>query len=213
MMKKVRGVSIVVLLLASIAGTTFITATASVGDAVFFAGNTSVAGAFQQTVPWRTFSSAEGKFSLLMPIEPKVEVQDVDSSVGKLTMYSYTSSTSTAYLMASYGDYPNEPVDADHIEQVLDGVQSGVLGSIAGEKLSGNKIVLKGRAISGAAPVEYPGREFTGKKMQDGGSEIFFSWRVYLVGRRLYPLAVVTNKANAASPDVAKFLTSFQLTN
>jgi len=70
---------------------------------------------------------------------------------------------------------------------------------------------LKGRGKSGAL-VEYPGRDFTGTKMNQG-SEIFFSWRIYLVGRRLYQLAVITNKAEANSPDVSKFLTSFQLTN
>jgi len=151
-LKELRVAPIIVLLLASIA----------------FA-----ASAFQEA-PWRTFTSAEGKFSVLTPTEPKTEVRDVDSAVGKLTMYSYSSSSKAAYLLVSFGDYPNEPVDADHIEQVLNGVQSGVLGSIGGETISENKIVLKGRPNSGTTPVEYPGREFTGKKMGEG-SEIFFS--------------------------------------
>ena len=193
MLEKLRVVLILVLLLASI------TAAAS------------VAPAFQDAAPWRTFTSAEGKFSLLMPAETKTEVQDVDSEVGKLTMYSYTASSKDAFLMASYGDYPREPVDADHVEQVLTGVHDGVLKSIGGQELSNSKIVLKGRAKSGAL-VEYPGRDFTGTKMNQG-SEIFFSWRIYLVGRRLYQLAIITNKADANSPDVSKFLTSFQLTN
>jgi len=171
----------------------------------------SINPVFQDAAPWRIFTSAEGKFSLLMPTEPKTEVQDVDSEVGKLTMYSYASSTKVAYLMASYGDYPSEPVDAEHVERVLNGVRDGVLNSIGGEKLSDNKILLKGRANSGAA-TEFPGREFTAKKMYKG-SENVFSWRIYLVGRRLYQLAVVTNKADANSPDVSKYLTSFQLTH
>ena len=96
--------------------------------------------------------------------------------------------------MVSYGDYPREPIDADHIEQVLTGVHDGVLKSIGGQELSNSKIVLKGRAKSGAL-VEYPGRDFTGTKMNQG-SEIFFGWRIYLVGRRLYQLAVIINKAD-----------------
>lgn len=173
---------------------------------------TSLASAFQEPEPWRTFNSPEGKFSLLMPTEPKVKVQEVDSAVGKLTLYTYASSNKVAYMMASYGDYPKEPADAANAEKVLDDVREGVLKSIGGEVISGNKIVLKGRASAGAAVLEYPGREFAAKKTgQD--SEVVYNWRVYLVGRRLYQLAAVTNKADAASPDVPKFLTSFQLSN
>jgi hypothetical protein len=173
---------------------------------------TSIASAFQEAPPWQTFKSAEGKFSVLMPTEPKVQVQDVDSSVGKLTLYSYGSSSKAAYLIVSYGDYPNEPTDAANAEKVLDGVREGVVKGMEGEVLSGERIVLKGRANAGTALVDYPGREFTGKKMHEG-SEIYFSWKVYLVGRRLYQLAALTNKADATSPDVQKFLTSFQLAN
>lgn len=188
MFKKVRVASIVILLLAPIVS------------------------AFQEVAPWQTFKSPEGKFSILMPTDPKVEVQDVDSVVGKLTLYSYSASSKAAYLMASYGDYPNEPTDAANAEKVLDGVRGGVLESIGGEVLSDSRIVLRGPASSSGATIEYPGREFSGKKIKEG-SEIYFSWKVYLVGRRLYQLAVITSKADVTSPDVQKFLTSFQLAN
>lgn len=168
--------------------------------------------AFQETTPWKTFNSAEGKFSVLLPAEPERQVQDLDSVVGKLTMYSYTCLGKAGYLMVSYSDYPREATDAANAEQILDGVVAGVQKSLAGEVFPSNKIVLKGSANTGATPVEYPGREFTGKKIHEG-SEIFYSWKVYLVGRRLYQLAALTNKANATSPDVSKFLTSFQLAN
>jgi hypothetical protein len=175
---------------------------------------TPIASAFQEPAPapWRPFNSPEGKFSLLMPTEPKVEVQEVNSPVGKLTLYSYASSSKAAYLLVSYGDYPNEPVDATNAEQVLDDVRAGVLKSIGGEVLSGDKIVLKGRAKSTAPLIDYPGREFVATKTLQG-AEVVYNWRLYLVGRRLYQLAVVTKKADATSPDVQKFLTSFQVTN
>jgi hypothetical protein len=188
MLKNLRVVPIIVLLLAPIAS------------------------AFQETAPWRTFNSPEGKFSVLMPTEPKLAVQDVDSAVGKLTLYSYASSSKAAYLLAAYGDYPKEPSDGAQVELVLDGVVDGVLKGIGGEKISENKIVLRGRANSDAALIDYPGREFTGKKIIEG-SEVFFRWRIYLVGRRLYQLAAITDKADATSLDVPKFLTSFQLTS
>src|SRR5439155_16557761 len=131
-----------------------------------------VAAAFQDA-PWQTFNSREGKFSVLLPTEPKVEVQDVDSAVGKLTLYSYSASNKVGYFMASYGDYPVEPSDAANAEQILNGVRDGVLNSISGEKLSDTNIVLKGRTVSGpttsgATTIDRPGREFTAKKIIDG---------------------------------------------
>ncbi|HEV2884961.1 MAG TPA: hypothetical protein VGW36_08890 [Pyrinomonadaceae bacterium] len=171
---------------------------------------TTIASAFQAGAPWKTFNSAEGRFSVLMPSDPKVEVKDVDSAVGKLTLYTYSSSSSAGYLMASYGDYPREPSGTAATEKVLDDVTSGVLKSLGGEKVSENKIKLKGPTYAGGTLVEYPGREFTANKTLESG-EVVFSWKIYLVGRRLYQLAMVTSKAQAGDPEVQKFLGSFEV--
>jgi hypothetical protein len=178
MLKKTLATSIVILLLSSL-----------------------VLG-FQEAEAWPTFNSPEGRFSVVMPTKPRVEVKDVDSAVGKLTLYSYSSSTAAVFLLVSFGDYPKEPADAAHKEDVLDGVRDGVLKGLGAELLSEERITI---GIN-------PGRAFVAKKT-DKDSELVFHWRVFLVGRRLYQLGVVMQKQNAETPDTTKFLKSFQLTS
>lgn len=153
----------------------------------------------QQT--WQRFDSPEGRFHILMLGKPQVEVKDVDSPVGKLTLYAYSASNDTGYFLVSYGDYPVEPKDAAQLESVLDGVTTGVLKGLGAEILGEQrKIALKG----------FPGREFKAQKAVNG-AEVIFSWKIYLVGRRLYQLAVVTQKSQDDAPEVVKFLTSFEI--
>ena len=153
---------------------------------------------YGQGVGWENFNSPEGRFNILMPTKPKLEVKEVDSRVGKLTLYAYSASNNTGYFIVSYADYPAEPNEK---ETMLDAVRTGVLNGLS-VAMSGTE---KKIAIFG-----YPGREFSASKtVQD--TEVIFTWRIYLVGRRLYQLAVVTPKADANSPDIAKFLTSFEL--
>jgi hypothetical protein len=156
---------------------------------------------FQEPEKWPTFNSPEGRFGVVMPTKPKVEVREVDSAVGKLTLYTYSSSTSAASFMASFGDYPNEVTDVAQKEAVLDGVRGGVVNGLEAELVSEEKIMIGAN----------PGRAFTARKAAAGGTEYLFRWRIYLVGRRLYQLGVVVDKKNSAEPDSAKFLTSFQL--
>ena len=104
--------------------------------------------------------------------------------------------------MLSYADYPNEASSVTQQEAVLDGVRGGVLKGLEAELMSETKVTLNG----------HPGREFRAKKLSEG-SEVVFSWRILLVGRRLYQMGVVTTKADAESADIQKFFTSFQLSN
>jgi hypothetical protein len=160
----------------------------------------SVAVAFQTDQAWPTFDSPEGRFSVVLPTKPTVEVKDIDSAVGKLTMYAYSSSNNVAYFMVSFGDYPKDPTDAAQKETVLDGVRSGVVKGLEGTLLSETKITIDG----------HPGRAFKAKRIVEG-SEMVFNWKIYLVGRRLYQMAVATTTPNAESPDVGRFLASFKL--
>ena len=158
--------------------------------------------AFQEGVEWPTLSTPEGRFSVLMPTKPETAVRDVDTAVGKLALYTFASSNNTGQFMLSYADYPNEVSNATQQETVLDGVRGGVLKGLEAELMSETKVTLKG----------HPGREFRAKKMS-GDSELVFSWKMFLVGRRLYQMGVATTKADAESADIQKFFTSFQLSN
>ena len=103
--------------------------------------------------------------------------------------------------MLSYADYPNEANTAEK-DKVLDGVIDGVLKGLQGELISQNKVTLKGN----------PGREMRARRTVEG-SEMIFSWKVILVGRRLYQMGVGTTKSDAESPDIQKFFMSLQLSN
>jgi hypothetical protein len=145
--------------------------------------------------------SAEGRFSVSMPSKPEQGERDVDSAVGKLKLHTFGASNDVGQFMVSYADYPTEAASAAQQESVLDGVRGGVLKGLQAELISETKVSTKG----------YPGRELRATKVTEG-AEIVFSWKIFLVGRRLYQMAVATVKAEAESPDIQKFFISFQLT-
>lgn len=165
-----------------------------------------LAAGFQQgkavgPAPWRKFSSDVGRFNVLMPVAPKVSSREAESPAGKLTLHVFDASSGLGYFAVTYADYPGAARDAAHAEQVLDGVRTGVLRGVKGELLSEKKISIKG----------HPGREFKASgKVQ--GFDVVFTWRIYLVGQRLYQLAVGTQAKDSEHADIAKFLTSFELT-
>ncbi len=160
----------------------------------------SVGLAFQQTSEWSHLDSAEGRFSVSMPSKPEPTSRVVDTAVGKLPLYTFGSATRVAQLIVSYADYPSEPSDAAQYEKVLDGVRDGVLKGLDADLLIETRITLQG----------HPGREWRAIKAA-GDVEIVFSWKVYLVGRRLYQLGAATTKADAEAPEVERFFNSFQL--
>lgn len=133
--------------------------------------------AFQERVEWPTLSIAEGRFSVLMPTKPETGVRDVDTTVGKLALYTFASSNTIGYFLLSYADYPNEASTATQQEAVLDGVRGGVLKGLDAELISETRVTLRG----------HPGREFRAKKLSEG-SEVVYSWKLFLVGRRLYQM-------------------------
>ena len=156
--------------------------------------------AFQQTAEWSKLDSVEGRFSASMPSKPEPGTLDVDTNFGKVSLYTFSSSSQVAQLVMSYADYPREPSDVAQYEKVLDGVRDGVLKGLKADLISETRVVLK----------NHPGRELRAKKMS-GEVEIVFTWKMYLVGRRLYQLGAATTKADAEAPDLQRFFNSFQL--
>lgn len=155
----------------------------------------------QQTPEWVKVNSTEGRFSASMPATPERDVQDVDTAVGKLQLYSFSSAGNAGQFMLSYADYTREPTTAEQ-EKVLDGVRGGVLKGLNAELVTETKITLQG----------HPGREFRAVRVTDG-SEVVFNWKMFLVGKRLYQMGVGTMKSDAESPDIQRFFKSFQLAN
>ncbi len=161
----------------------------------------SIVLGLQTPVEWFKVNPPEGRFSVLMPAKPDAGVRDVDTAVGKLALHTFNSSNRTANFMISYGDYPEAPPGPQQ-EAVLDGVRGGVIKGLNAELISEIRVTQGG----------HPGRELRMKKVSEG-SEIMFSWKMFLVGRRLYQMGVATTKTDPESPDIQKFFRSFELLN
>ncbi|HKZ79207.1 MAG TPA: hypothetical protein VJ124_12970 [Pyrinomonadaceae bacterium] len=173
--------------------------TKTIGASLLVVILNTLAFSIQQPAPWQKFDSPEGKFNVLLPSQPEVEVKDIESAIGKLTLYAYSSKNDTSYFQVSYADYSLAPTD-EQIESVLDGIRRGVMDGLKAELISEKKVFLH----------SYPGREFVAQKT-DEGVDIIFNWKIILVGRRVYQVAVASSPKDSDSPDVQMFLASFDL--
>jgi hypothetical protein len=134
-----------------------------------------------------------------MPPNPKLEIDDIDTAVGRLKSYTYQSSNETGVFLVTYMDLRTE-LGEDRQEQLINGVRDAFVEGSSSVLASDGKITLRG----------HKGREFI-SRTTDEGVKIVFKSKIILVGRRLYQIAAGTSEANSASPEVAKFLTSFDL--
>jgi len=150
---------------------------------------------------WENFSCSEGRFTFLVPTKPTVTNRELNSKVGKLTLYSYTSGNGVALFIGTFGDYPNAADDSDEAERILDSVRNGVIRGASAQLVSEKSMRVKG----------HPGRELTGTARVEE-MDVIYTWRIFLVNRRLYQLTAATLSTNANHPDLTKFLNSFELT-
>lgn len=146
-----------------------------------------------QPAGWIKYSSAEGRFSILLPSQPKTSEQSVDSAVGQMTNHVFLSQTGSAAFALSYADYPQNDADP---QKVLDEVRAGALKGINGQLISVKNITHKG----------YPGREF-----QASVEGALYSSRIFLVKTRLYQMVCVAPAAQLSNEQINAFLTSFDL--
>ena len=145
---------------------------------------------------FKEFSSAEGRFKVLMPGAPKEQAQ----AAGPITMKNFMIEEKDGAYMASFAELPiaaNEP-DA-MTQQRLDGSRDGALRNTNAKLKKESKITLAGK---------YPGREIEADL--PGGKGIVRA-RVWIVNQRLYMVQVIGTAAWASSNDANKFLDSFTL--
>jgi len=154
----------------------------------------------QENSAWTSFTSAEGRFTVLMPAKPNTEVKDTNTAQGNLALHLFSAANDNGYFLISYNDFPN--VDETNVQTALEAGRTGAIESMGGELVSERKISMG----------NIPGLEFSAKKISEG-PEIIANARLYFVGHRLYQLLVLAYKPHADSPDIQKFLTSFELAN
>ena len=123
---------------------------------------------------WKEFSSEEGKFSVRMPAEPKLNRQDVDTPLGKLPVYLYVAQTGSGGYMVGYSDFPNYSETPEFLAAVYKGARDKVLSADAARRLlSETEIKIEG----------YAGREWL-----IADASMLYRAQTFLVKGRLYQL-------------------------
>lgn len=155
---------------------------------------TTLAVAFQDPGEWVRFESAPGRFSVLMPTQPTEEKETKDSALGPYTTSLYHSKGNREVYAAGWVDYDSKyNFDA---QKELDANRDNFVKSVNGTLGSTTKITYK----------DNPGIEFEGTT-----PNYSFKSRVYVVGRRPYMLMVLFPPGGEGSPNINKFLSSFEL--
>jgi hypothetical protein len=149
-------------------------------------------------IAWRDYTSKAGAYSILMPGQPDEQKQSVDTSAGRVDVYTSIFENRAGAFIVAYTDYPNDAVQGSDPQALLD----SAINNLQGTLLNKANITLDG----------FPGREFEVEIPSDGTRPTgVMTARHFLVGHRLYQVAVVTPK-NPSTPDNApKFLDSFRL--
>jgi len=164
------------------------------------ARETPGAATAQTETPWVKFTSPEGRFSVLLPHEPKFE-QVAASDTSGITNYRYSDLENGYGFICEYFDVDSIGSDPEHF---LDLTRDGILKGAGATKVGEEKISLS----------TYPGRELQMAFTVNEGTEITARTRIYLVDKRLYSLTFLHVKsmdATTASATGKKFFASFEL--
>lgn len=153
-----------------------------------------------KTPTWQDFSSKTGSFTISMPGTPAESVQPLETPMGEIKNYAFTSKQQDGKVTysVSYVDLP-DVVTSMNSTLVLEMVASGLVNN-------DNVKVLKEQATK---LQEHPGRTF---KLSTPGDKLTHH-HAYLVKNRLYQVVVEHPVAQevALMEDVERFFTSFKL--
>ena len=163
-------------------------------------GSGSAGNELYTQTDWIKFNSPEGRFSVLLPHEPKFESVAATETSG-ITNYRYSDIESGYGFICEYFDVPSA---GDDVQSFLDTTRDGILKGAGATKVSEEKISLN----------SYPGRELQMSFTLKEGTEIIARTRIYLVDKRLYSITFMNVKSmdSALVADYAKkFFASFEV--
>lgn len=145
---------------------------------------------------WQKFIFRDGGFSVWMPegISSK-ETVILETVIGQLNFEVFTSNPPSWRFVAAYAQELTQEQLQDP-QALLTAVRDGIIQKTA-FKLTGDRNIPDN---------QYPGKELS---MQDGDESITF--RVYLIGGRVYVLAAGQKNAQGISSEVVSFFDSFRL--
>jgi hypothetical protein len=142
---------------------------------------------------WVDFSSAEGRFSIVMP--GKVTEGKIDLHTDNLTAtaHSFTALSPSIDVMCGFFDFPSIP---DSVDRVFDETRNGSIRNVHGSLLTEGKLTLDGA----------PGRRFR----STGIGKAFVDEEMYLADRRLY-LITITTATKKPDKNINKIFDSFRI--
>ena len=154
---------------------------------------------------WKTTTSKEGKFTLMMPQEAKQSIKKIPSDPDTLIMHLFMYDASAAQednlvYLAIYTDYAEsyKNKSAEEINTLLNNSVDGAMNKVNGTLVSKTDIKKDG----------YPGKEYY-IDFQNGAAEIHS--RAYLVKNRMYILETIYVTASKGNKSDERFMNSFVL--
>lgn len=159
----------------------------------------TLANGFQTNAEWTKYTSAEGRYSVLLPQEPKLSAQEDTASNGEKAMvYTAQSLDSDSRYGVIYFD------NRRGTKYSLDKGRDGMVAAVKGTLVSETAVVLEGR----------PGRELK-IAAKNGDADLLIRTRIYTIGNRVYIIQHVFLKASdspAMAEKTTKFFDSFKAT-
>ncbi|MEW6494141.1 MAG: hypothetical protein AB1589_16755 [Cyanobacteriota bacterium] len=150
---------------------------------------------------WKSFSSEEGGFTVLMPGSPTEDQRDINTKVGAVPInLFYVARPNEALYGVAYADLPKDvSLNSLDINQLLNSFASGFAQG------SGGRIVSQKTIRIG----DFPGREI---RLQYQQGEIGRG-RIFLANKRLYQVVVITSKESSLTKSIEGFFKSFRIVN
>jgi len=145
--------------------------------------------------PFEEFSSADGRFTVLMPGDPKSSFQTRQTPIGPATTLKYIGGNDSAAFMVTCVDYPPQITEAGNMIQMLDKVKTQLIASRKGTLVSDSSYNFHGH---------------DGKEMIIEDSQGYtVRMRLFFIGRRLYQLTVVGHSDKILYQKGDEFMDSF----
>jgi hypothetical protein len=142
---------------------------------------------------WKTYSSSEGGFTVLMPGTPGKSGELLASGSGPLAHYTHTLQTSMAEYGVTYSDFPQAMTDPAHVKSAFDGGRDALLDGMKLRLVSEHELTIDG---------------FSGRQILAENDSLIFHDRFVAVNKRLYQVIVVFSKNKQKRPQLARFYDS-----
>ncbi len=160
----------------------------------------AITGAWAQK-SWTTVSSAQGKFTILMPGKATFSTRKINTQAGQVDLNAYTAPYGNSAFLVTYSDYPAAMMKKTDPKAVLKGAMNGAVGD--GQLKHEEWTKVQG----------YNAVVFSALKEKSGSG---FKWRyveaAVLAKNRLYQIMIIQPTSDNTSVDVKKYFDSFKIT-